>query len=262
MLILLNERFILSLILLNAAVIFILGFSPTYPYNQILEVTDYLFTVVFLLEIIYKIKTHGAFNFFHDPWNSFDAILVALALPPLILWASNTNVSQLDFLVIFRVMRILKFIRFIRFIPNIKHIFTGVSRAAKASVLLLFVFFILNFTLSMLACFLFRELSPEHFGNPLKAFYSMFKVFTVEGWFEIPDTLADQASPSNAFFIRLFFIIVFFFGGVFGLSIVNSIFVDTMVSDNNDALEQKINVLEQKIDRLLEQQQSANDSPS
>lgn len=39
---------------------------------------------------------------------------------------------------------------------------------------------------------------------------------------------------------------------MFGLSIVNSIFVDAMVSDNNDALELKVAELEKKIDLLLE----------
>jgi voltage-gated sodium channel len=47
--------------------------------------------------------------------------------------------------------------------------------------------------------------------------------------------------------------VVLFFGGIFGLSLVNSIFVDTMISDNNVPLEEKIEELEKKIDRLLEQ---------
>ncbi|NQX82448.1 MAG: ion transporter, partial [Flavobacteriaceae bacterium] len=41
-------------------------------------------------------------------------------------------------------------------------------------------------------------------------------------------------------------------GGVFGMSLVNSIFVDAMVSDNNDNLERKIEELNKKMDRLLD----------
>ena len=36
------------------------------------------------------------------------------------------------------------------------------------------------------------------------------------------------------------------------MSLVNSIFVDAMVSDNNDNLERKIEELNKKMDRLLD----------
>lgn len=40
-------------------------------------------------------------------------------------------------------------------------------------------------------------------------------------------------------------------GGIFGLSLVNSIFVDAMVSDNNDELIEKVNELDKKIEKLI-----------
>lgn len=79
----------------------------------------------------------------------------------------------------------------------------------------------------------------------------MFKVFTIEGWFEIPDDVTQNLSPVSAFFTNVYFIFIVMSGGIFGLSLVNSIFVDAMVSDNNDILENKIQSLEEKIDLLL-----------
>lgn len=35
------------------------------------------------------------------------------------------------------------------------------------------------------------------------------------------------------------------------MSLLNSIFVDAMVSDNNDDVEHRLDILEQKIDKLL-----------
>jgi len=49
----------------------------------------------------------------------------------------------------------------------------------------------------------------------------------------------------------LYFIFVVLTGGIFGLSLVNSIFVDSMVSDNNDELEKKIDSLDSKIIKIL-----------
>ncbi len=249
---LLDDKVILGVILLNAVVIFVQGFSPAGFHASWLEATDHLFTIIFLIEAAVKIREWSAKGYFNSPWNVFDFVLVVLALPSFLLWLSPLNLTHLDFLLVFRVLRVLKFFRFIRFVPNIGHIFDGVGRAARASVLLVSVFFIFNFIISMVACFLFRELSPEHFGNPLLSFYSIFKVFTVEGWFDIPDAIVEDTAPFITFFIRLFFIVVFFFGGVIGLSIVNSIFVDSMVADNNDALEAKVLELQRKIDLLLE----------
>ncbi len=39
-------------------------------------------------------------------------------------------------------------------------------------------------------------------------------------------------------------------GGILGLSLVNSIFVDAMVSDNNDELQNDVNNMSKKIDTL------------
>lgn len=50
----------------------------------------------------------------------------------------------------------------------------------------------------------------------------------------------------------VFFIFVLLSGGIFGLSIVNSIFVDAMISDNNDYLEKKVNEMDEKLNKLIE----------
>jgi voltage-gated sodium channel len=250
--ILLSEPFILAVILLNAVVIFIQGFAYDRSWTPTLDLLDNLFTAVFLLEALVKVRTWGMRNYLASSWNVFDGVLVLLALPSLIIWLFPVEFLGLEFLLVFRIMRVFKFFRFIRFVPRMDHIIAGVGRAAKASVLILFAFFVFNFIVSLISCFMFRDLAPEYFRDPLIAWYSIFKVFTVEGWYEIPDAIAEEASPTVAFFTRLYFIVILFFGGIFGLSLVNSIFVDTMVSDNNDELERRVAELQEKIDLLLE----------
>lgn len=77
----------------------------------------------------------------------------------------------------------------------------------------------------------------------------------VEGWNEIPDTIAEGFTIVTARWVRLYFSILLVICSIIRLSLVNSIFVDAMVSDNNDDLEKKIDELNRKIDSLLEQQQ-------
>lgn len=62
--------------------------------------------------------------------------------------------------------------------------------------------------------------------------------------------IADQTNTAIAFFSKLYFILILLTGGIFGLSLVNSIFVDAMVSDNNEDLEKKVDELSKEISRL------------
>lgn len=251
---LLNERFILAVIFINAVAIFFQGFNfnPTILTNLIRF--DNIITLIFVCEMIVKIKHFGRDGYFKDGWNRFDFILVILALPSLALWVVSGPFIDLDYLLVLRVARVFKFFRFLRFFPQIDSLVNGVREALKASVVVLMGFFVFIFIVSIISTFLFGELSLEHFGNPVRSFYSVFKVFTVEGWYEIPDQLAADVAPISrgySIFITVFFAFILLIGGVFGLSIVNSIFVDAMVADNNDELIEKVESLEAKIDELL-----------
>jgi voltage-gated sodium channel len=133
----------------------------------------------------------------------------------------------------------------------VDHILAGINKAMRASVFVLIGFVIYIFISGILSFYLFKETGSPYFDNPLSGLYSTFKIFTIEGWFEIPEQVAENLSPTATLFTHLYFIFIVMSGGIFGLSLVNSIFVDAMVSDNNDGIEEKIINLEKKIDRLL-----------
>lgn len=247
----LNEKIILILILLNSVTIFVSGFEIAPDNRFILSLTDNLITGLFIAEIIVKFQEFGIKNYFKSIWNKFDFILVALSFPTLIAFIGNLEITSFSFLLVFRVMRVFKSFRFLKFIPGIEHLVKGIRRALKASIVVLIGFVIYIFIIGIFSFYLFKEISPEYFGNPLKSLYSIFKIFTVEGWYEIPEQLTRGLSATTSFFTYMYFIFVVTSGGIFGLSLVNSIFVDAMVSDNNDELENKIDLLDQKIDKLL-----------
>jgi len=247
----LNDKFILILILLNAVTIFASGFNMSFNNRFTLSIIDNLITGFFIVEIIIKFKEFGIKNYFKSNWNKFDFTLVALSLPTLIAFIGNVEVTSFSFLLVFRVMRVFKSFRFLKFIPGIEHLVKGISRALKASIVVLIGFVIYIFIIGIFSFYLFKEVSPVYFGNPLNSLYSIFKIFTVEGWYEIPEQLTQGLSSTTSFFTYMYFIFVVISGGIFGLSLVNSIFVDAMVSDNNDELEKKIELIDKKIDKLL-----------
>ena len=247
----LNDKFILILILLNAVVIFISGFELTETYRILLSIIDNTITGLFIVEIIVKLREYGIRKYFSSNWNKFDFLLVALSVPALISFILNIETASISFLLVFRVMRVFKSFRFLKFVPGIEQLIKGIQRALKASVIVLIGFAIYIFIIGIFSFYLFKASAPEYFSNPLTSLYSIFKIFTVEGWFEIPEQITQGYSSTAAFFTYFYFIFILLTGGIFGLSLVNSIFVDAMVSDNNDDLEEKIDELSNKIDSLL-----------
>jgi voltage-gated sodium channel len=249
----LNDIFLLIIISLNALIIFLQGFFSMHSSaGKTLEVADHVFTFIFIIEALIKLHTWGVKGYFKEGWNIFDFSLVLIALPSLVLFFTPVEMISLDFLLTLRILRVFKFFRVLKFVPNVEQLILGVIRAVKSSVLIIFAFFIFNFIFAVLSFSFFAEEVPEHFENPLIAFYSTFKVFTIEGWYEIPDLIAERTeSVGFAVFARVYFVLLLFGGGIFGLSLINSIFVDSMMSDNNDEVLERMNDIEKKIDEIL-----------
>lgn len=256
----LSERNVMILIALNSVNLFVEGFDDLpESVSTTIAFLDHIFTISFALELIVELRHFGWKEYIKSYWNRFDMTLVILSIPSLFT-AFTTHDLDFGFLLVLRLCRVFKFFRFIRFIPGIEHLFKGINNAIRSSVLVLMSFFILILVLSMLACFLFKHISPENFGNPLLSLYSIFKIFTVEGWYEIPDSIAAKSSWGVALLTRLFFSVLLIVGGVLGLSLVNSIFVDSMVSDSNNNMDQKIDELHKKIDLLTKEIQILRES--
>lgn len=248
---LLSERFIFGLIGLNALVLFALGFPDLSPALRLaLLRLDDAITLAFIFEAALKIRRASLRGYLGDGWNRFDALVVILSIPSLFDSLAGENLNQYSVFLLLRMARVMKLIRVLRFLPEIDRILAGVARAIRASFLILIAFFLGLFVVAIVSQRLFAEADPAHFGDPILALYSIFKVFTVEGWFEIPDHLVANLPPLAAFFARAYFIGLLMLGGIFGLSLVNSIFVDAMVADNNDELEAKIDALSEEIRAL------------
>lgn len=247
----LNDKYILGLIIVNTVIIFIGGYELTQQEKYLLTAADNTITLLFIIELLVKLNFHGLNKYLVSQWNRIDFVLILISLPALIIFVFNINLPDISFLLVFRVLRVFKTIRFLKFIPNINQLISGIRRALKTSVFVFLGFVIYVVIVGILSFYIFSGSGSPYFENPMISLYSTFKIFTVEGWFEIPEQIITLYSPINSFFIILYFIIVVLTGGIFGLSLVNSIFVDSMVSDNNDVLEAKIDHLNANVNELI-----------
>lgn len=254
-----GEPIIVTMIAANAIVLFLDAF-PTINRltNNVLHWIDYGIMVYFVVEAIVKISILGFRGYWENGWNRVDFVIVLAGLPLLIDPFVPENLAIYGVLPLLRLGRFLRFLRIMRFVPNATHIGTGVVRALKASLGVFLVLFGLNMVLAMGATMLFGEGAPQYFGNPLISLYSLFKVFTVEGWFEIPDTLDEMARQdpeshiTSGFVVavRIYFIVSVLLGGILGLSLANAVFVDEMTIDNTADLERMVSALHTEVQLL------------
>lgn len=237
----------LVLVLINTGIIFFSGFLS----NQggTLLIIDSFFTLLFLFEAIVKINVHGFSDYWEDGWNRFDFILVLLALPSCINIFGDIFPGT-NILLSLRTMRAFKAFRMLKFIPNVNNLLNGIKLAFKASYIVAIGLIVILLVFSIITTFLFGSYAPQFFGNPALSVYSIFRLFTIEGWYEMPEAIAINGGSTMAFFARVYFSILLFFGGIIGMGLVNSIFVDAMAADNNDEVLEKLSQLERKLDKM------------
>ena len=262
----LNDKNILTLISINALIIFLQGFKNSNQIEVVLSYLDDVLTFLFIVEMSVKANHYGWREYLKSGWNKFDFLLIILSIPSLVVHVipDSNDIINISYLLVFRVFRVFKFFRFVQFFPQVEHIFRSAKMALRSSFMVLLGFFVVIFIMAILSTFFFQGMAPNLFGDPLTSYYSTFQVFTVEGWNAIPDALIKEAAengksflPWQIFAVRIYFIALFIMGGIFGLSIVNSIFVDAMISDHDETekqfedVEVKLKELNSKIDLLI-----------
>ncbi len=247
-----NERVILLAIILNAVVIFLLYF-PELRYNRWLLMIDHLFIGFFIVEVIVKLSILKPKSYFGGAWNRFD-FFVTIGSLPVFLEGLVTVSDAAALLVLLRLFRLIRLVRFLRFIPNIEQVVTGLGRALRASVFVLVALVFLNFLFAILTCHFYGDIVPEYFGDPLVSIYSIFQLFTLEGWYDIPAAIVEnETAPLSVLGIgltRLYFVVVVILGGIFGVSLANAVFIDEMMMDNTKDLEDKVDALTAEIREL------------
>lgn len=245
----LNDKFILAVILINSCVIYA---QVAGHFNVYINTLDILCTLIFTIEMIVKHIEYGFRGYWKDGWNRLDGTLVILSIPSLMELIIPLDMINLSFLLILRLLRVLRFFRVLHFFPNFSKVVKGFKAAMRDSYAILLSFFVIIVIFGLINCSLFRDADPEHFQTPLRSIYAVFQICTVEGWYEIPNTVAEYygASSVAAEFVRIYFCLLLILGEIIGMSFINSVFVDAMVADNNDDVLDKLNKLQEDIDEI------------
>lgn len=247
----LNDKFINVAILLNITTIVIEEYGYDLP---IVTAVDYATIFFFIFEMVAKQCHNGFGKYWKNGWNRLDGSLVIISLPSVgALFFPEVFYSNASIILSLRILRIFRFFRLTHFFPNFTAIIANFKKALRDSSAVIIIAFMIMVMFALICCSLFKQTTPEFFSTPSDSLYTIFRLFTIEGWYDIPNTVSANYTPGIAVLIRCFFCFILILGGIICMSLINSIFVDAMVSDNNDEMIEKINRLENKIDEILKE---------
>ena len=235
------QRLILLTILLAGVVVGIQtykGFAQNH--KDVLELLDAFILGVFTIEVVIKIVAEGKkpLNYFKNPWNVFDFLIVAACLLEPILPINST------FLPVLRLARILRVLKLVTTLPKLQVLVGCLLKSLPSMFYVSMLLGLLFYIYGTMAVFLYSENDPIHFRNLQTSILSLFRVVTLEDWTDVMYTNmygsenygysaqdlekwtpASSSSPAGAAFFFVSFVLI---GTLIVLNLVIGVIMNSM----------------------------------
>lgn len=164
---------------------------------MVTENLNYIFTSIFVIEVLLKILAYGK-TYFKDGWNIFD-LLVAVGTFSSIFISNFTNLSLGGATSIVRAFRISRVFRLIKRAKSLRLIFNTFIVTLPALVNVGTLLLLIQYLYSVLGVYLFAEVKRNgimneviNYENFLNAFITLFIVATGDSWDLIMDSSIKQ----------------------------------------------------------------------
>ncbi|XP_051792446.1 voltage-dependent T-type calcium channel subunit alpha-1G isoform X4 [Erpetoichthys calabaricus] len=203
------DLFITVVIGLNVITMAMEHYQQPQVLDEALKICNYVFTIIFVLESVFKLVAFGFRRFFKDRWNQLDLAIVLLSIMGITLEEIEVNASLPINPTIIRIMRVLRIARVLKLLKmavGMRALLDTVIQALPQVGNLGLLFMLLFFIFAALGVELFGDLecSEDHpceglgrhatFRNFGMAFLTLFRVSTGDNWNGImKDTLRDCA---------------------------------------------------------------------
>ncbi|MFB6987313.1 ion transporter [Streptomyces sp. NPDC056304] len=165
---------VFCVIVANAALLGVETYSGVVQeWHGALKATEHLFLAAFTIEILLRAAAHAdrPRDFFRDPWNVFDVLVVALAFLPF----ARENATVL------RLLRLARVLRAARFLPQLRIVIVAVGKSLPGTLSFLLVGALLLYVYAMVGWVFFSDDNPEHFGSLGRAALTLFLLITLDG---------------------------------------------------------------------------------
>ncbi|XP_056143611.1 voltage-dependent T-type calcium channel subunit alpha-1H [Lampris incognitus] len=195
--------------------------------TDVLEISNIVFTSMFVLEMVFKLLAFGFFGYIKNPYNIFDSIIVIISVWEIIGQADGG-------LSVLRTFRLLRVLKLVRFLPALRRQLVVLMKTMDnvATFCMLLMLFI--FTFSILGMHLFGckfSLQTENgdtipdrknFDSLLWAIVTVFQILTQEDWNVVLYNGMASTSPLAA----LYFVALMTFGNYVLFNLLVAILVE------------------------------------
>ena len=212
----------LGIILLTAVVVGLETSSSLMSrWGGVLHALDRIVVAIFVVELLLRLGAHGKrwWEFFRDPWNVFDFVVVAICMLPL----------QAQFAAVLRLARVLRVLRLVTALPGLQILVSALLKSIPSmgyvGVLLGLHFYVY----AVMGVFLFGPVDAEHFGTLGRTLLTLFQVVTLEGWADIMrQQMAAPAAPSGPAGAILYFVSFILLGTMIILNLLIGVIMNAM----------------------------------
>ncbi|XP_074519059.1 voltage-dependent T-type calcium channel subunit alpha-1G isoform X4 [Halichoeres trimaculatus] len=207
------DLFITIVIGLNVITMSMEHYQQPKELDEALKICNYIFTLIFVLESVFKLVAFGLRRFFKDKWNQLDLAIVLLSIMGITLEEIEVNASLPINPTIIRIMRVLRIARVLKLLKmavGMRALLDTVMQALPQVGNLGLLFMLLFFIFAALGVELFGDLICDElhpceglgryatFRNFGMAFLLLFRVSTGDNWNGImKDTLRDCAQETT-----------------------------------------------------------------
>ena len=228
--------FILSVIMASGVIVGL----ETYPaiqdrFAHSFHLIDQTIIYIFLVEIILKLLANGKrpWDYFNDPWNVFDFIIVAVCFIPHI---------DTHFVTVLRLARILRVFRVISIFPKLQLLVNALLKSIPSMGYVIVLLFLVFYIYAVIGSFMFAKSDPVHFGSLHTAMITLFKVLTLEGWTDIMNIqLYGTAVPSaeytmkpGSFASMAYFVTFILLGAMIIMNLFIGVIMNSMQESQDD----------------------------
>lgn len=199
--------FITGAIVLNTVFLASVHHGQPDEWTDMLKIFNYVFTAIFLVEVIVKTLAYGWYKYLEDPFNAFDFVVVVLSIVEIIL--VDVQGSESAGISAFRSFRLLRVFKLAQSWVTLRHIIDTVGRALPKLSYFAVLLILYHFIMSLLGVQLFSgKLGGRLNFNTLP--WGMLVVFQImggENWNDDMEDGVDNVGPAAAIYFIFAFVV-------------------------------------------------------
>ena len=146
-------------------------------WGGLLHLIDKVILWIFVAEAVVKIAAEGKnpWNYFKDPWNVFDFMIVAVCFMPI----------HTEYVAVLRLARLFRVFKLVRALPKLQILVGALLNSIPSMAYVGLLLGILFYVYAVAGCFIFGPNDPRHFSSLPLAMLTLFRIVTGDAWTDV-----------------------------------------------------------------------------